>query len=626
MNRKIRIIALLTVIVMSISALSGCSVIRSFIEGVIGGANPTASPAATAAQPTAAPTEAPVPTEETASEASLALTQLDLEIFSSYETSDAISYHLAISDPSSYALTEEPETGWGPFSYEESASATEEEKAWLERLTAIDRDALTESEQLTYDTLEQYLTWSIESFDYYYFDEVLDTLVGLHSNLPLNMVFYTMKTVEDAEGYLTLLADTPRLMELVLAFEQEKSAAGYFMTDDALNQVLDQLQDVIDARDTLFLRTTFGDSISEIDMSSEQRAELEARNDEYVDALVDSYQMLYDGLKKLSGTCTNEAGLEAYGEAGKKYFELSLAQSACSTVTPDEAAKMLRDEITYQVSVIQDSYTKDPTVYDNYDQIELSVGTTEENLAYLEKLMAKYYPELPEHTITFMDCPEELEDQFSPAAYLIPPIDDPTENLIILNAKTLGDDTRYLDTLAHEGYPGHMYHYQYIRTLIGQTGLTRQALDLTGYYEAWSQSGELFFDSYNLEFSNVYCKFMNANSNLGNLLLPALFSIEVNYNGATEQDIYDECVQYYGEDGAAELAPIYYQYAVENPFYFLKYAMGYTIYQQEFRKAKDALGYKLDLTEYHKTFLDMGPTYFNFIIPVLDSYIDSHKS
>lgn len=625
MNRKIRFVALLVVIMMSVSAISGCSIIRPFVEGLMEGTQATSTPAATP-QPTVAPTQAPVPTEEPVNEASLALTQLDLEIFSKYETSDALSYHLAISDPSSYALTEEPETGWGPFTYEESASATEEEKAWLERLSAIDREALNADEQLTYDTLEQYLTWSIESFDYYYFDEVLDTLVGLHSNLPLNMVFYTMKTVEDVEGYLTLIEDTPRLMQLVLAFEQEKSKAGYFMTDNALEQVLDQLQDVIDAKGTLFLYSTFDDSIAEIEMSDEQRTEFQTRNDAYVDALIDSYQALYDGLKELSGTCTNEAGLEAYGETGKKYFELSLAQSACSTVTPDEAAQMLRDEIEYQVSVIQDCYSKDSTVYDNYDQIDLSVGTTEENLAFLEKLMAKYYPELPEHTITFMDCPQELEDQFSPAAYLIPPIDDPTENLIILNTKTLEDDTRYLDTLAHEGYPGHMYHYQYIRTLIEKTGLTRQALDLTGYYEAWSQSGELFFDSYNLEFSNVYCKFMNANSNLGNLLLPALFSIEVNYNGATEQDIYNECIEYYGEDGAKELAPVYYQYAVENPFYFLKYAMGYTIYQQEYRKAKDALGYKLDLTEYHKAFLDLGPTYFNFILPVLDDYIASHKS
>lgn len=55
-----------------------------------------------------------------------------------------------------------------------------------------------------------------------------------------------------------------------------------------------------------------------------------------------------------------------------------------------------------------------------------------------------------------------MEDQFSPAAYLVPPIDDASENTIIINLKTMEEDTRLLDTIAHEGYPGHMYHYIYL--------------------------------------------------------------------------------------------------------------------------------------------------------------------
>ncbi len=613
MQKSRRILALLLVAVMAASLAAGCE--RLFPQGT-----GDATPAQTAPL-TAGPAATPTPV----SEASTALAALDMEIFDEYATSDALTYHLTLAHPENFPDLSAPETGWGAFTYAEAESATEQERAWLAALNEIDRAALEENEQLTYDTLKQYLEWNIASFDYYYYGEVLDTLVGLHSNLPLNMVFYDMDSVEDVEGYLMLLADTPRLIELVLRYEREKSEAGLFMTDAALDQVLDQLQDVIDARDTLFLLATFDEMIADIDMTDAQRQDFASRNDALVGALIDSYATLADGLALLRGTGTNEAGLEAYGEEGLRYFELMLNYNACTTITPEEARRVLNDEIAYQISVIQETSAKEPSVYENYDKIKLTVGTTQENLDYLENLMSRYFPELPEHTVTFMDCPEELENQFSPAAYLVPPVDDASENLIILNAKTLGDDSRFLDTLAHEGYPGHMYHYQYIRTLTQETGYARQVFDLTGYYECWSQAAEVFFDTYNTRFSANYCRFMSANSTLSNLLLPALFSIEVNYYGATLEEITARVAQYYTEDTAAQLAPVYYQYAVENPFYFLKYAMGFTLFQQELRKAQSALGYNFDRLAYNKAFLDLGPTYFNFILPVMDEWIEEHK-
>ncbi len=612
-----RLFALLLVLSLALPLVSGCSLL--FPGGT---AKPAATPAPTAA---ATPSQTDASGEEPLSQESLAIATIDREIFAEYATSDALTYHLTIAHPENFPELARPETGWGPFTYEEAAASTEQEKAWLDSLRAIDREKLNESERLTYDTLAQYLEWNIASFDYYYYGEVLDTLVGLHSNLPLNMVFYEMDTLEDVEGYLALLADTPRIMGLVLTFEQEKSAAGLFMTDAALDQVLDQLQDVIDARDTLFLHATFGEMIADIDMTDAQRADFETRNETLVFALVDSYQTLYDGLEALRGTATNEEGLYAYGEEGLRYFEQELNYNSCSTVTPEEARRILNDEIADQISVIQECMAKEPSISENFDKITLSLGSTEENLDYLEALMYRYFPELPEHAVTFMDCPEDLEDQFSPAAYLVPPVDDASENIIILNQKTLGTETRFLDTLAHEGYPGHMYHYQYIRTLVKQTGYARQVFDLTGYYECWSQAAEVFFDTYNTRFSSNYCRFMSANSNLSNLLLPALFSIEVNYFGASEQDLEARIAQYYAEETAAELAPIYYQYAVENPFYFLKYAMGFTMFQQELRKAQTACGYNFDRLDYNKTFLDLGPTYFNLIMPVMDAWIEEHK-
>lgn len=450
--------------------------------------------------------------------------------------------------------------------------------------------------------------------------------MGLHSNLPLNLVFYDMHTKADVENYLTLLADTPRYVGQVLAFEQEKSADGKFMRDNALDKVLEQIKAFMDARETCFLFAMFDEFIADIDeLSDEERAAYSARNTELVNALIDSYQVLYDGLEALRGTATTDGALYTYGEEGRAFFATELKYNACADITPEEALEILYDELNAQLSKLYDAAKKDAAVFDKYDTVELSVGTTEENIEYLKELMADYYPELPEHTLTFMDCPSELEDQFSPAAYLIPPVDDASENLIILNNKTLENDNRYLDTLAHEGYPGHLYHYQYLRTLINKTGYTRQALSMGGYYESWSQSGEVFFDNYNTRFGAPYCNFMSANSTIGNLLLPAIVSIEVNYFGKSADDMFDLTSAYFGDEAATELKDVYYDYAAENPFYFLEYAMGYSIYQQKLREAEDICGASFDLRSFHETYLNIGPTYFNISMPIMDEWISEHK-
>lgn len=581
--------------------------------------------------PTAAlkPSASATPTETdsaAAAENEAALKALDEEMFASSVSSDALSFHLTVEHPESFPEITDVPSGWGEFTYEQACADNESSIAYLERLKVIDRDMLCDDSKITYDTLLQFLEMSIEEHEYYYYNEVLDTLVGFHSNLPLNLVFYDMHSAQDVEAYLTLLEDTPRYISQVLAFEEEKSAAGKFMRDNALDTVLSQIQDFIDSRETCFLLGTFDEAIEKIDsLTDAERAAYSERNKELVNALIDSYAVLFEGLDALRSTATNDGGLSEYGEEGKAFFAAELKYNACSDLTPKEALNVLYDELDAQVERLYKALVEDQSVYERFDTLELSVGTTEDNIDYLTELMAEYYPELPEHTLTFMDCPSELEDQFSPAAYLIPSVDNPSENLIILNQKTLGDDTRYLDTLAHEGYPGHLYHYQYIRTLIDKTGYTRQAMSLGGYYEAWSQSAEVFFDTYNSEFGYAYCTFMSANTTISSLILPAIASIEVNYYGKSASDLEELVATYFGDESAAELAELYYQYAVENPFYFLEYAMGFSIYQQKLREAEELCRDNFDLRSFHETYLNIGPTYFNISMPIMDDWISANK-
>ena len=622
LSSKIAKIASAVLALTLLLSLTGCQMVARFIGDVLREVMPMQTKA-----PDIEPTPYPQPTERVVDEAcENALKELDAKMFAESVSGDALSFHLTVAHPQNFAGITDYPTGWGDFSYAKAIEETEAEKAWLDELRAIDRDKLSDDSRITYDTLEQYLEMSIASMDYYYYNEVLDTLVGLHSNLPLNLVFYDMHNKADVENYLALLADTPRYVGQILTFEQEKSADGKFMRDEALDKVLEQLKAFIDSRETCFLFATFDEFIADIDeLTDGERKEYSKKNEALVNALIDSYQVLYDGLDALRGTATVSGPLCEYGDEGKEFFAEELMYNACSNITPSEALDILYAELDAQVNRLYDAAKDDPTIFDSFDSIDLTVGTTEDNIEYLKELMADYYPALPEHTLTFMDCPSELEDQFSPAAYLIPPVDDPSENLIILNVKTLGEDTRYLDTLAHEGYPGHLYHYQYLRTLVDKTGYMRQALSMGGYYESWSQSGEVFFDNHNDKFGAAYCNMMSANSMIGNLLLPAIASIEINYFGKTADDTAKLVAQYFGDEAAEELTNVYYRYAIENPFYFLEYALGFSIYQQELRAAQETCEGNFDYRSFVETYLNLGPTYFNISMPIMDEWINEHR-
>ena len=123
----------------------------------------------------------------------------------------------------------------------------------------------------------------------------------------------------------------------------------------------------------------------------------------------------------------------------------------------------------------------------------------------------------------------------------------------------------------------------------------------------------------------LLCLLLTVGLLIGILLLPAIVSIEVNYFGKSADDMFDLTSAYFGDEAATELKDVYYDYAVENPFYFLEYAMGYSIYQQKLREAEDICGASFDLRSFHETYLNIGPTYFNISMPIMDEWISEHK-
>ena len=611
-KRLSKVIALLIALVMMMSVFAGCKL----PDNTTGPITIESQDNGTAPQSIETPLPEPTFTVSDATEAAFHV--LDLEVFRWYVTQDGYSYHMFVDDPSVFQIDPASvKMTLGEFTEEDSVRVTQEATVFLDKLNAINREELKPETQFSYDVLLQILTDDAEETHFEYFYEPLTEYSGLHSNMPLSFALFELKNVQDVEDYLTLLADMPRYMGQVLAYEQKRAELGMFMTEPALDAILEDIQLIIDAKDTTFLYVTFEEGIDKLtDLTPEQAQTYKDRNASLLkNEYLNSFQTLYDGLSDLRKSCRTYEEVSQYTDIQKEYFEYSMQAGGCNSLTVEETLEMLKSELNYLLYDFVKISNDRPDVYDA--EINLTSGDMQKDLDYLQTLIQPLLPVLPEHNLTLTDVPEELQDQCAPAAYVIPAMDDWKDNTIFINTAT--EDPTLLLTLAHEGYPGHMYQYIYQRSK-DNLGLMQRAANFSGYAEGWAQFAEFLTvdnqDQYDKELVRFYFDY----GQIMNSILPAIISILVNYYGYT-QDAVANAISGYGLDGEY-LAPIFYNTVVDQPYYFFDYAVGYSQLAQLYRDTKNELGDKFDMASFLKTYLDLGPGNFDLVKEQINVWSD----
>ena len=147
------------------------------------------------------------------------------ELFLANVSSSTLSLHYTLADPEAAGIKEAP-ISFGSYSREEkecSASALENA---LEALSDFPRDELSASNRLTWDILCIQLQNELALAAYPYYEEALSPLLGIQAQLPTLLAEYSFASREDIDTYLALLEQTGDYFESLLAYEQEKAAAG----------------------------------------------------------------------------------------------------------------------------------------------------------------------------------------------------------------------------------------------------------------------------------------------------------------------------------------------------------------------------------------------------------------
>jgi len=555
------------------------------------------------------------PTQAAGEDAAVqALKDIDFKMFADGITSDTLTMHFSVKDPAALGL-KEPAVSLGDVSKEKADETIARFKKYQDDLAKIDYDKLPEQYHVLFDVIEYDLQEGIDYQKYYYYSSPFNSITGLQTELPLVLSEYTFGSKADIDEYLLLLSDLDRYYTDLMVFETARADKGLGSSDVNLQKVIDSCNSFLADKENHFLISSFAERLDTVEgFTDTEKADYIAQNQSILDADVfPAYQILIDGFAGLMGTGVNEGGLCNLPD-GKAYYSLLLKSDTSSDASVNTVIKQIEQAISDEMDIISSAPT-DSAFNDAYANYNFSEGTIQQNLDYCDAAIAADFPAIMNHNVTLKEVPSALEEFFSPAAYLSCPIDDPTDNVIVTNNAALAGYQNVLETVAHEGYPGHMYeaiyHAQNIESYYQRTA------SFIGYSEGWAEYAAGYILSHS-EYDQTLVSYIAAENQIINILLPSRIDIGVNYENWSAGDVNDY-VSGFGLN--QDFADYCYNVAVEIPCYYMPYCVGHLNTVDIIANAKDKLGDKASLSEINKAYLDIGPAPFQIVGKYMDIYI-----
>lgn len=540
------------------------------------------------------------------------------EIFREQVTSDTISLHYVLADPKNFGIGDITPS-LGEFSAKQMQENASICKEYLTTLKSYDYEQLTKEEQLIYDCLKSSLELDSSMADDIYLQEALGPTSGLQAQLPILFAEYAFNSKKDIEDYILLLYDLGRYYSEVEEFEREKSKRGYFMSDETADAIIKQCQSFIENPEQNFLIQCFSEKLNDVkELSKDDKILLEEKNrDAVLESVIPAYQSLIDTLTALKGTGKSTRGLCGY-DGGKKYYEKMAQSNTGSSKSVKEMKQALNNEYKACMTTMAMLQQKNPNILDEFDSIQYPVNEPKEIIEYLKKAIQNDFPLLEEVSYSIKYFHESLQDHLNPAMYLIPPIDDANQNNIYINPKSQNQNEQLFSTLAHEGYPGHLYQNVYLRKI--NPAPIRRLLSPTGYEEGWAT----YVEAYSYELAGLeesMATLLSANT-IAFQCLYSLTDIGINYDG---WDLNDTLSFWMPLGIDRETVEEIYLSMASEPCVYLPYAIGCLEFLELRESAEDELGDKFSLKEFHTFLMNLGPAPFDIIEEHMEQWIDTIK-
>ena len=520
--------------------------------------------------------------------------------------SNTMNLHFTLKDPKAAGI-DSYEITLGSLSGDSPHNQARQLKKLSEELKKYSHRSLKGKERLTCRLLSDYISRQQNLAAYPYYDEPLTPSGGVTSQLPVLLAEYTFRNTRDIKDYLGLLSQIDTYFLGILDYEQKKADAGLFMSDEACVKVIEGCEVFTEHPDDNFLMDTFSSRLNAMDGLTDTKKNTYIKQHSKVlsEHVIPAYSQMIKGLTMLLGRGHNNWGLCNFPE-GKAYYEAVVsADTGCDDSVEDlfsQIAKTRREDLTFCQNLLE----KNPKLASQSPKPDAALKEENAMLSRLQKEILTDFPAPPQTEVEICHVDPALSEYLAPAFYITAPIDDISHNRIYINDAKNDTDIYYFTTLAHEGYPGHLY--QTICTSSYGAPKVLSLLNYPGYTEGWATYTEMqsfYYAGLDPDLASLL-----QHNQAATLSLYATADIGIHYFG-WEKEKNAAFWSEYGVDDTATVKRIT-DLILEEPGNYLKYYVGYLKFRQ--MREQFALENKsFSVSAFHEAILRTGPSPFSVL-------------
>ena len=520
--------------------------------------------------------------------------------------SNTMNLHFTLKDPKAAGI-DSYEITLGSLSGDSPHNQARQLKKLSEELKKYSHRSLKGKDRLTCRLLSDYISRQQNLAAYPYYDEPLTPSGGVTSQLPVLLAEYTFRNTRDIKDYLGLLSQMDTYFLGILDYEQKKADAGLFMSDEACLKVIEGCEVFTEHPDDNFLIDTFSNRLNAMDglTDTQKNAYLKQHSKVLSDHVIPAYSQMIKGLTMLLGRGHNNWGLCNFPE-GKAYYEAVVsADTGCDDSVEDlfsQIAKARREDLTFCQNLLE----KNPKLASQSPKPDAALKEENAMLSRLQKEILTDFPAPPQTDVEICHVDPALSEYLAPAFYITAPIDDISHNRIYINDAKNDTDIYYFTTLAHEGYPGHLY--QTICTSSYGAPEVLSLLNYPGYTEGWATYTEMqsfYYAGLDPDLASLL-----QHNQAATISLYATADIGIHYFGWEKEKIAAFWSEY-GVDDTATVKRIT-DLILEEPGNYLKYYVGYL----KFRQMREQLALEnksFSVSAFHEAILRTGPSPFSVL-------------
>ena len=535
---------------------------------------------------------------------------------------------------------------WQDISEQNSAKELAFAKEALQRIQVIDVNNLDKQTKLSYQLLSQKLEQQIADYVWRHHNYPVNQMFGVHSQIPALLINqHSIKNTKEAYDYIARVKNSKILLEQLTEQLKIREEKGIIAPKFVFGHVIRDAKNLIvgapfDNTVDSTLYADFNKKIAKLELSDNQKQTLtKALSEALTHEFKTGYQQLISYLTELEKKADDTDGAWKLPQ-GDAFYNNALKRTTTTDLTADEIhqigldeVKRIHDEMRVIMKKVAFEGTlneffqfmrHDPQFYYAADDAGRQRYLTQatEIINTMKGELDKLFITKPKADLKVKKVEEFREKSAGKAFYQQPAPDGSRPGIYYANLYDMDAMPTYqMEALAyHEGIPGHHMQIALKQELEGIPKF-RKFGGYTAYSEGWGLYSEMIPKEIGF-YQDPYADF-------GRLAMELWRACRLVVDTGIHNKKWDRAqgIEYYVNNtpNAKSDAVKMVERHVVMPSQATAYKIGMLKIVELREKAKQQLGAKFDIREFHDVVLTNGAVPLNVLEDMVDDYIDSKK-